>query len=208
LRRFLFKRVYRLKLTVRRLVCGLGIMDALKLNIGITFALFKSINNNTTKMKKLGIALMLLMSVFAQAQVSVNVNIGTPPNWGPQGYDDSRYYYLPDIDTYYDVTQKQFIYDNNGNWARVNRLPSRYRGYDLYNGYKVVLNDYRGNTPYTYHKTHVTNYPKGYKGKPQKNRGNKPEKKDKPDHKHNNGNDKKGNGNKGNSKDHKNNGHR
>jgi len=133
-------------------------------------------------MKKIGIALILLMSVFAQAQVSVNVNIGTPPNWGPQGYDNSRYYYLPDIDIYYDVVQSQFIYDNNGRWIRENRLPSRYRQYDLYGGYKVVLNDYRGNAPYTYHSKHRANYPKGYHGKPQKNRGNKPEKNNKEYH--------------------------
>ncbi|WP_337966089.1 hypothetical protein [uncultured Flavobacterium sp.] len=144
-------------------------------------------------MKKIGFALILLMSIFAQAQVSVNVNIGTPPNWGPQGYDNSRYYYLPDIDIYYDVVQSQFIYDNNGRWIRENRLPSKYRQYDLYGGYKVVLNDYRGDSPYTYHNKHRANYPKGYHGKPQKNRGNKPEKnnkdyhnkKDKDDHKGN-----------------------
>lgn len=154
-------------------------------------------------MKKIGIALILLMSVFAHAQVSINVNIGTPPSWGPQGYDDSRYYYLPDIDTYYDVTQKQFIYDNNGKWVRENRLPSRYRQYDLYGGYKVVLNDYRGDAPYSYHTKHRANYPKGYHGKPQQNRGPKPEKKNKSDHKqkpNNNGQK----GPKGNSdKDHK-----
>jgi hypothetical protein len=154
-------------------------------------------------MKRIGIALMLLMSVFAHAQVSINVNIGTPPNWGPQGYDDSRYYYLPDIDTYYDVTQKQFIYDNNGRWIRENRLPSKYRQYDLYGGYKVVLNDYRGDAPYTYHTKHRSNYPKGYHGSPQKNRGNKPDKGNK--QKNYNGNSKKDNSNKskGNSgKDH------
>lgn len=145
-------------------------------------------------MKKIGIALMLLMSVFAHAQVSVNVNIGTPPNWGPQGYDDSRYYYLPDIDTYYDVTQKQFIYDNNGKWLRENRLPSKYRQYDLYSGYKVVLNDYRGDAPYTYHEKHRANYPEGYHGSPQKNRGNKP---DNNKHKNYNGNSKKNNSNNG-----------
>jgi hypothetical protein len=133
-------------------------------------------------MKKIGFALILLMSVFAQAQVSINVNIGTPPNWGPQGNDNSRYYYLPDIDTYYDVAQSQFIYDNNGRWIRENRLPSRYRQYDLYGGYKVVLNDYRGDAPYTYHSKHRSNYPKGYHGKPQKNRGNKPEKNNKEYH--------------------------
>ncbi|KAF2336845.1 hypothetical protein [Flavobacterium daemonense] len=138
-------------------------------------------------MKKLVFALMLFTSVFAQAQVSVNVNIGTPPNWGPVGYDNSRYYYLPDIDVYYDVNQSAFIYDNSGRWVREKRLPERYRNYDLYSGYKVVLNDYRGDAPYTYHSKHRAEYPKGYHGKPQKNRGEKPEKHDNGKHK---GNDK------------------
>ncbi len=126
-------------------------------------------------MKKLVFASVLFMSVFfAQAQVSINVNIGTPPNWGPQGYDDSRYYYLPDIDVYYDVNQSAFIYDNGGKWMREKRLPSRYRNYDLYSSYKVVLTDYRGDSPYYYHTKHRAEYPKGYHGKPQKNRGEKP----------------------------------
>ncbi|MBP1222503.1 hypothetical protein [Flavobacterium sp. 1355] len=170
-------------------------------------------------MKKLGLALVLLMGMLSHAQVSINVNVGTPPSWGPVGYDNSRYYYLPDIDIYYDINQSQFIYDNNGAWVRVNRLPSRYRNYDLYGGYKVVLNDYRGNTPYSYHSKHRAAYPKGYKGKPQKNRGNKPEKYNKPDKQTpqknspkksngnsnkegNNGNGNNGNGNKGNGKHH------
>lgn len=128
-------------------------------------------------MKKLVYATVLFMSAFfAQAQVSVNVNIGIAPNWGPEGNDNSRYYYLPDIDVYYDVNQSVFIYDNNGKWTRDKRLPSRCRQYDLYSGYKVVLNDYRGDAPYSYHKKHRADYPKGYKGKPQKNRGEKPTK--------------------------------
>lgn len=131
-------------------------------------------------MKKLIFASVLFMSVFfAQAQVSVNVNIGTPPSWGPQGYDDSRYYYLPDIDIYYDIVQSQYIYDNNGRWVRERRLPAKYRQYDLYGGYKVVLTDYRGDAPYSYHSKHRTSYPKGYHGKPQKNRGEKPVKNNK-----------------------------
>ncbi|MDP5202118.1 hypothetical protein [Flavobacterium sp. DG2-3] len=144
-------------------------------------------------MKKLVFASVLFMSVFfAQAQVSVNVNIGTPPNWGPQGYDNSRYYYLPDIDVYYDVNQSVFIYDNSGKWIREKRLPSRYRNYDLYSGYKVVLTDYRGDSPYSYHTKHRASYPKGYVGKPQKNRGEKPVKSNNGNH---NGN-KKGNNSK------------
>lgn len=162
-------------------------------------------------MKKSVFALVLFMSVFfAHAQVSINVNIGTPPSWGPEGNDDSRYYYLPDIDIYYDVVQSQYIYINNGQWIRERRLPTRYRQYDLYGGYKVVLHDYKGNSPYTYHKKHRANYPKGYHGKPQKNRGSKPVKQYKSENKQktqNNGNYKKDNSHKskGNSgKDHKN----
>lgn len=158
-------------------------------------------------MKKLGLALILLMSVFAHAQVSVNVNIGTPPSWGPEGYDNTRYYYLPDIDIYYDIAQSQYIYENSGKWVRDRRLPSRYRQYDFYDGYKVVLNDYRGDAPFTYHKKHITKYPKGYKGKPQKNRGNKPEKYHNSEkQKHNKGNSKKGN-NSNKDKDHSHGGH-
>lgn len=41
---------------------------------------------------------LLLSAVnFLNAQVNVNINIGTPPAWGPAGYSDARYYYLPDL---------------------------------------------------------------------------------------------------------------
>lgn len=159
-------------------------------------------------MKRLGFALMLLVSVLAHSQVSVNINVGTPPSWGPEGNDESRYYYLPDIDIYYDVVKSQYISDNNGVWVRETRLPSRYRNYDFYSGYKVVLKDYRGDKPYSYHTKHRSSYPKGYVGKPQKNRGQKPDKNYKSDGKqksngHDNGNGK-GKNSKGNSdKDHK-----
>ncbi|MEP6928973.1 MAG: hypothetical protein ABI850_03140 [Flavobacterium sp.] len=136
---------------------------------------------NKKRLKKLGLALVLLMGMLSHAQVSINVNIGTPPSWGPQGNDDSRYYYLPDIDIYYDVTESQYIYDNNGKWVRESKLPSRYRNYDFYDGYKVVIKDYKGKTPYSYHNKHRAEYPKGYKGQPQKNRGSKPAKNNKPD---------------------------
>lgn len=105
------------------------------------------------------------------AQVSVNVNIGSPPAWGPAGYSEVRYYYLPDIDTYYDVSNGQYIYVNNGGWTRATVLPAAHRRYNLYNGYKVVLTDYRGATPYIYYKTHKVKYPKGYKHGHQKTIG-------------------------------------
>lgn len=74
------------------------------------------------------------------AQISVNVNIGAQPSWGPSGYDRAEYYYLPDIESYYYVPKRQFIYISNGRWTFSTSLPTRYRDYDLYRGYKVVIN--------------------------------------------------------------------
>jgi hypothetical protein len=115
-------------------------------------------------MKKLFLLLLLVVSsglIFkSQAQVSVNINIGAQPAWGPTGYDYVDYYYLPDIESYYYVPKKQFIYLGSGGWVFTTALPPRYRGYDLYNGYKVVINSPQ---PYRYFKTHKVKYAK-FKG--------------------------------------------
>ncbi|MDP2114697.1 MAG: hypothetical protein Q8K69_11630, partial [Bacteroidota bacterium] len=89
---------------------------------------------------------------------------------------DVQYYYLPDVEAYYDVPSSQFIYLNGGTWVHRTYLPSRYRNYDLYNGYKVVMTDYRGNAPYAHFKEHKVKYAKGYKGHAQKSIGQKPQK--------------------------------
>lgn len=150
-------------------------------------------------LKLIAIGLFFLVTSASQAQVSVSVNIGTPPLWGPAGYAAVDYYYLPDVQAYYDIRASQFIYFGSGRWIRSRNLPRQYRNYDLYNGYKVVLNDYHGRTPYTYYKQHKSKYYKGYKGKPQKSIGNRNNKQYYNDN-HDNGNHKQGNGNKGHGK--------
>ncbi|MFA9188230.1 hypothetical protein AAGV33_09185 [Flavobacterium sp. FBOR7N2.3] len=150
-------------------------------------------------------AIVLFATSTAQAQVSVNVNIGTPPAWGPSGYSNIDYYFIPDVQSYYDIRNSQFIYYGNGKWVRSRYLPRQYRNYDLYNGYKVVLNDYHGRTPYVHYKSHKAKYYKGYKGKPQKTIGYRNNDKrdykynDKKAQKHNSGNKNSNNG-KGNKK--------
>jgi hypothetical protein len=128
----------------------------------------------TLKIITLGI-LMLFASNSMQAQVSINVNLGVQPSWGPVGYSSVNYYYLPDIQSYYDVRTTQFIYLNNGVWIRSSYLPRQYRSYDLNRGYKVVMNDYHGSRPYYNYKYDKVKYYKGYKGSPQKSLGNKHE---------------------------------
>jgi hypothetical protein len=105
-----------------------------------------------------------LSSISTKAQVNVNINIGSQPQWGPTGYDHVDYYYLPDVDAYYYVPTNQYIYQNNGNWIWRNSLPSQYANYNLYNGYKVVVNR---NRPYLSHQNDVKQYSKykNYNGK-------------------------------------------
>ena len=128
-------------------------------------------------MKNLKMIALVMMLFFASnsinAQVSVNVNLGLQPSWGPVGYSSVDYYYIPDVQSYYDVRATQFIYLNNGVWIRSSRLPYQYRSYDLNRGYKVVLNNYHGSRPYDNFKSHKVKYYKGYKGKPQQSLGNR-----------------------------------
>jgi len=106
------------------------------------------------------IAAGCLIQRSATAQVSVNINIGAQPVWGPVGYDYVEYYYMPDIEVYYYVPSHQFIYLSNGRWIFAASLPYRYRSYNIYSGYKVVLNEPR---PYLHFTTHKVKYAK-YKG--------------------------------------------
>jgi len=114
------------------------------------------------KNKLIFIAVVLFFANSIQAQFSVNIHVGSPPAWGPAGYSGVRYYYLPDVESYYDVQSSMFIYYDRGIWVHRAYLPARYRNYDLYGGYKVVMNDYRGNTPYTHFTEHRTRYARGY----------------------------------------------
>jgi len=125
----------------------------------------------TLKFIVLGLAFIVSNSMHSQ--VSVNVNIGSPPAWGPVGYTEVEYYYIPDIQMYYDVPRAQYIYLSGGRWIHSRYLPRYCRNYDLYNGYKVVLNDYHGRTPYVYFKDHKVKYHKGYNPGHQKTYGSR-----------------------------------
>ena len=110
------------------------------------------------KLKLVLFGLFYIATAAIQAQVNVNINLGTPPVWAPADRVETQYYYLPEIDTYYDVPSERFIYISNGKWIRSTVLPVRYRSYNLNSGRVVYLTDYRGKSPYTYHKKHKVKY--------------------------------------------------
>jgi len=98
---------------------------------------------------------MICTSAGAQVRVSINANIGNQPLWGPAGYDYVQFYYLPDLDMYYDVQARQFVYPDRGRWVYTTALPVNCRNYDLYGGYKVVINDQR---PFMRHDAYRNQY--------------------------------------------------
>jgi hypothetical protein len=124
------------------------------------------------EMKKLPLSLLLfcaltfagtaLYTVSCTAQAvtaSVGVNIADQPVWGPSGYDRADYYYIPDINSYYSVSEHQYIYKDGSDWKHAAALPASYN-YDPYHSYKVVVNQ---DKPYLNNDKHVAQYSK-FKG--------------------------------------------
>lgn len=117
-------------------------------------------------MKKKLVSMLLVLAALlftnrSTAQVNVQVNIGAQPEWGPSGYDYAEYYYMPDIEAYYWIPRRQFVYLSGGSWVFSASLPSMYSHYNLYTGYKVVLKE-----PYAYKgfKNHRVRYA-GYRNR-------------------------------------------
>lgn len=116
-------------------------------------------------MKKLVVLISIMLSIglynSVNAQsVNVNININKQPAWGPEGHDYVGFYYFPDLNIYFDVNHSMFYYQNNKKWIGSQYLPDKYRKYDLYSLYKIVIND---SQPWNYNKTHKKNY-STYKG--------------------------------------------
>jgi hypothetical protein len=106
------------------------------------------------------VALFLTGALAAQVHGSLNLNISSQPIWGPTGFDHVDNYYLPDIETYYNVPTHRYYYNEGGRWKNSASLPSKYSNYDLYNSHKVVVNEKQ---PWKNHATNQTKYA-SYKG--------------------------------------------
>jgi len=104
---------------------------------------------------------MVLFTGCSSTSPSTAGNQYSSPDWAPAYEPGVRYYYLPDIETYYDVRDRSFIYLNQGQWISSRDLPLMYRDYDLYNGYEVML-DRRVYEPWRYHQNYVSSYPRYY----------------------------------------------
>jgi hypothetical protein len=76
-----------------------------------------------------------------------------------------RYYYYPNLDTYFDSEQNVFVFESNTNKGQIvkaKEVPSGYRGYSLFNNVRVAITDYDGDEPFTKIGEHRKQFPKKY----------------------------------------------
>jgi hypothetical protein len=106
-------------------------------------------------------AFIFATTLSAQVSFGVSLNLNSQPAWGPTGYDYAGYYYLPDIEVYYNVSLHRFYYNDRGRWRYSSNLPWRYRNYDLYNSYKIVVNE---DSPWRNHQNYREKY-SSYRGR-------------------------------------------
>jgi hypothetical protein len=104
-------------------------------------------------MKKLVICAVAFLSAAMFTDASARDKKDDPKHALNNG--DVQYYYLPDIDAYYYVPRKQFIYQLNGYWTFSGSLPAANKDYDLRTANKVVVNEPGA---YRYHAQHKLKY--------------------------------------------------
>lgn len=106
-----------------------------------------NVNLNAMKIRTF-LVLLFFITLPSSAQINVNIEFGRPPSWGVPTTYRCRFYFLPDIDAYYDIKWNRFLYLYRGKWVSSRNLPSMYRGYNLNRAYKVPIRGYFGSRPY------------------------------------------------------------
>jgi hypothetical protein len=86
-----------------------------------------------------------------------------PPAWAPyyNNVNRARYYYFPDIECYYDVWNREFVYLEDGSWMFGATLPPSYSWFDLNTAFIVFL-DYDVFEPWMHFHYYVSHYPRYY----------------------------------------------
>jgi hypothetical protein len=130
-----------------------------------------SLNRTIMKTKQLSrlLFITLLMSILTGCVTSLDSATNRSPvivqyenpQWAPSYHSGVRYYYFPDLELYYDLSNRDYIFLNNGQWFFSRNLPPMYADYDLYNGFVISLN-VKVYQPWRHHQFYVSNYPRYY----------------------------------------------
>jgi hypothetical protein len=107
------------------------------------------------------IILLTMLSGFGTSSLQAQVVRYTNPVWAPAYYPGVRYYYIPDIEAYYDLSNQDFVYLDEGQWLFSYGLPPMYAGFDLFDAFVIAL-DVDVFQPWMHHQFYVSNYPRYY----------------------------------------------
>ncbi len=102
------------------------------------------------KIQLIFLATILLFAFKTTAQISVNINLGARPVYHPQTYyyeDNVDYYFLPEIEAYFDNRNGFYIYYSSNRWVRSQNLPQYCGDYNINRGQRIAI-EYHGNAPY------------------------------------------------------------
>lgn len=92
-------------------------------------------------LKLLTTGMFLFLASIIQAQNN-NPIINAPCSDMKKTYAENakvNYYFLPDVEAYYDVNSSMFIYREGNIWVHKTKLPVKFKNYDLYCGYKINI---------------------------------------------------------------------
>lgn len=81
---------------------------------------------------------------------------------------EARYYYYPNLQTYYDRQKGFYLSCVKGNWITSKFLDLNARGYSTKNGNFKKVRGYSGDQPYTLLSEHKVQYPSDYSSRPKR----------------------------------------
>jgi len=108
----------------------------------------------------LSVSLLPSCDLYTYSTVGVQIRYENP-RWAPPYSAGVRYYYLPDIESYYDLSAREFVYLSNGQWYYSDSCPSNYAEFDLNNCFTIAL-DVNIYQPWMHHQYYVSHYPRYY----------------------------------------------
>ncbi|HTD98086.1 MAG TPA: hypothetical protein VK668_02325 [Mucilaginibacter sp.] len=123
-------------------------------------------------MKRIAIISAIVMSGLlyntanAQVRIRVGFNLSPRPVYvqpaapveyvEPANYDgDEDYYYLPEVDAYYSVTEQCYYYNDGGNWITAAFLPGAYHDFNWHTARRYEV---RAPRPYMHNDYYRTRY--------------------------------------------------
>lgn len=78
----------------------------------------------------------------------------------------TRYYYYPNLQAYFDTRTAMYIVNENGQWVTSETINPNARGYSVKNGMYVILKGYYEDEPYKKLAEHKKEYPADFSSRP------------------------------------------